>query len=478
MERIGIFINNEEIFTDNNMEVRDPGNLSTVVGHVSLGDKMHVDQAVRAAHEAFLTWREKDVEERKALLAQAAKVVHESASKYKEILISEHGGVLWEAETDFLLGSGTLQLYSSMDSSYFGPDHQELENGWIKVEKQPKGVVSAIVPWNMPMVLTMMKVGPALVSGNTLVIKPSPTAPIALTKVLKDIASLLPKGVINVLHGDGDVGEAMTKHPLVRKVAFTGGTNTGAMVMANAASSIKEVTLELGGNDPAIILDDVNPSEIIPKLLKGVFTRSGQICFAVKRIYVPRPMLDQFYDQFCEAVDEYKVGHGLNEEASFGPMNNKKQYDIVMKIIEDTKNSNAVVRVLGKKIDPENWENGYYILPHVVKTDDYSLDVVTQEQFGPIIPIMPYDTIEDAIRLANDSEQGLCSSVWSNDIDNAYKVARKIEAGSTFINSHSFDSLSLGMPFGGVKQSGIGRELSIEDTLKSYVEPHAIRYIK
>jgi acyl-CoA reductase-like NAD-dependent aldehyde dehydrogenase len=478
MEKIGLLINNEEVFTDNYLDVRDPGDLSTVVGQVALGNKEHVDQAVRAAHAAFLTWREKDVEERKALLAQVAKVVQEASSKYKELLVREHGGILWEAETDFMLGAGTLQLYSNIDSSYFDSTHKEVENGWIKIEKQPKGVVSASVPWNMPIVLTMMKVGPALISGNTIVIKPSPTAPIALTKLLKDIASLLPKGVINVLHGDAEVGEAMSKHPLIRKVAFTGGTNTGSIVMANAASSIRDVTLELGGNDPAIILDDVDPSDVIPKLLKGVFTRSGQICFAVKRIYVPRPMLNQFYDTFCEVVDEYKVGHGLNTEASFGPMNNKKQYDIVTRIIESTKNSNAEVRELGKKINPENWDNGYYILPHVVKTDDYSLDVVTQEQFGPIIPIMPYDTVEDAIRLANDSEQGLCSSVWSNDIDYAYKIARKIEAGSTFINSHSFDSLYLGMPFGGVKQSGIGRELAIDDTLKSYVETHSIRYIK
>ncbi|WP_087974760.1 aldehyde dehydrogenase family protein [Oceanobacillus rekensis] len=478
MEKVGLLINNEEVFTDNYMEVRDPGDLSTVVGKVAQGNKDHVDQAVRGAHAAFLTWREKNVEERKALINEAMKVVQESSSKYKELLVREHGGALWEAETDFMLGAGTLQLYSNMDSTYFDSVHKEVEDGWIKIEKQPKGVVSAIVPWNMPIVLTMMKVGPALVSGNTIVIKPSPTASIALTKLLKDIASLLPKGVINVLHGDIDVGEAMSKHPLVRKVAFTGGTNTGSIVMANAGSSIRDVTLELGGNDPAIILDDVNPSDIIPKLLKGVFTRSGQICFAVKRVYVPRHMHDSFYEEVCKVVDQYKVGHGLKEEASFGPMNNKKQYDIVTKIIESTKNSNAEVRELGEKIDPENWDNGYYILPHVVKTDDYSLDVVTQEQFGPIIPIMPYDTVEDAIRLANDSEQGLCSSVWSNDIDYAYKVARRIEAGSTFINSHSFDSLALGMPFGGVKQSGIGRELAIDDTLKSYVETHSIRYIK
>ncbi|MGJ9460719.1 aldehyde dehydrogenase family protein, partial [Oceanobacillus sp. CF4.6] len=295
------------------------------------------------------------------------------------------------------------------DSAYFDTVHKDEETGWTKIEKKSKGVVAAIVPWNMPVVLTMMKLGPALVTGNTVVLKPSPTAPLALTKLLKKIANVLPKGVINVVHGDVEVGEAMTKHPLVRKVAFTGGTETGKIVMKNAASTIKDITLELGGNDPAIVLDDVNPAEIIPKLLAGVYARSGQICFAVKRIYVPKTIYNEFFESFCQYVDEYKVGHGLNENASFGPLNNKKQYDFVNGLIERTKKSGATVKELGTKLDPENWDNGYYILPHVVKVDDPTSESVSCEQFGPIIPIIPYENEEEVIKLANDSEQGLGS---------------------------------------------------------------------
>jgi len=478
MEAIPMLINNEELLTNNNVEIRDPGKLHEVVGTVSQGTVQDVDRAVKAAHEAFLKWRDTDVEERKSLLKKASQIVYESASELKELLVREHGGVLWETETDFLLGTGTLQLYSQTEAAFFNPVHQDEETGWIKIEKRSKGVVAAIVPWNMPIVLAMMKLGPVLITGNTVVMKPSPTAPLALTKLLIKIAEIFPKGVINVVHGDVEVGEALTRHPLVRKVAFTGGTETGKRVMANAASTIKDITLELGGNDPAIILDDVDPKEIIPKLLKGVFTRTGQICFAVKRIYVPKSMHQSFFDTVCQFVDEYKVGHGLDESASFGPLNNKKQYDFVNQLIEKTKKSNDIVRELGKKLDPENWDNGYYILPHVVKTNNYSCDVVACEQFGPIIPVLSYENEEDVIQLANNSEQGLGSSVWANDIDRAYKIAQRIEAGSTFINSHSFESLALGMPFGGFKQSGIGRELGVNETLGAYLDTHAIRYTK
>lgn len=472
------FINNQEVSAQSYFEVRDPGKLNEVIGEVALGTSDDVDKAVRAAHNAFLSWKNVSVNERVQLILAAAKVLQDSMHELKTLLVREHGGVLWEAETDFYLGNGVLHYYASIVENYLKPEQTEDETSWISVEKVPKGVVAAIVPWNMPVILTMMKLAPALLTGNTIVIKPSPTSPIALSLLLQRMAKVLPDGVINVVHGLAEVGEALTQHPLVKKIAFTGGTETGRAVATNAAKSFKSITLELGGNDPAIILDDVNVEQIIPRLLKGVYTRSGQICFAVKRIYVPEAMADQFFNALCEVVDEYKVGHGLDERASFGPLNNKKQFEFVKNLIKKTKQSGAVVRELGTKLDPKGWENGYYILPHVVKGAPQESPIVCCEQFGPVVPIIPYKTIEEAIAMANDSEYGLGSSVWSNDFDRALKVARQIEAGSTFINTHSFESLSLGMPFGGVKCSGIGRELGGEPTLSAYIDYHAIRYLK
>jgi acyl-CoA reductase-like NAD-dependent aldehyde dehydrogenase len=283
------------------------------------------------------------------------------------------------------------------------------------------------------------------------------------------MAALLPPGVLNVVHGEGDVGSALTRHPLVRKVGFTGGTATAQKVLEVTAGTIKNVTLELGGNDPAIVLDDADFDVTIDRMLKGVYTRTGQICFAVKRIYVPRGMYDRFADAFCARVDEYAVGHGLDPEAGFGPLNNEAQFKKVQDLLDRTRNSSATLVELGRKLDPSSWDKGYYMLPYVVRDVEHADPVSCEEQFGSVVPIIAYDDEEQAIDWANDSDWGLGSSVWTSDPERGLAMARRIEAGSTFINTHSFESLDLRMPFGGVKQSGIGRE---------YVEDHAIRLLK
>ena len=476
--KVDMLINNQEIPAKEYAEIRDPGKLTDVVGRVAIGSAEDVNKAVQAAHKAFLDWRRTDVKERIEKLFAALKVVQESMGDLVPLLVREHGGVIWEAQTDFGFGMGLLQYYAGVGEGFLKSEFIEDDASWSCIEKKAKGVVAGIIPWNMPICLTMSKVCPALITGNTLVIKPSPDAPLALSILLKRIAAVLPAGVINVVHGGADVGEALTRHPLVKKVGFTGGTVTGATVNINAAPFFKTTTLELGGNDAAIILDDVNPADIMPGLLKGVFTRSGQICFAVKRIYVQDKIMDKFYNTMCEFVNEYKVGHGLDERASFGPVNNQNQFDKVKAFIQNTKSSGATVRELGSKLDPAGWDNGYYILPHIVKNALNSSQIVSCEQFGPVIPIVSFKTVEQAIGYANDSEYGLCSSVWSGDIERALPIAHQIEAGQTFINTHSFDSFALGLPFGGVKSSGIGREFAGESTLSAYIDYHVVRYLK
>lgn len=473
------FSNGQDIISESYTDIYDPGALDQLVGRVGVCSESQVNKVIEEAHQAFKTWSKTSVEKRKNLLGQASALLPQLIDEYRDLLVREHGGVKWEAETDFMLGSGALGMYAQIPDEVLAVKHVEEETGWYKVAYNAKGVVGAIVPWNMPIILTINKLGPALVAGNTVVIKPSPFAPLALTLVLKRIAELFPAGVINVTNGDIEVGEAFTHHPLVRKIAFTGGTNTGKIVMANAAETIKEMTLELGGNDPAIVLADADFEKIIPKLLKGVFTRSGQICFAVKRTYVPKERADEFYEAVKAYVSDFKVGHGLQEEASFGPLNNKKQFDFVNDLIDKAKHlENVKIEEVGHKLDPESWENGYYILPHLLLTNDPNIDLVAIEQFGPVMPMIVYDKVSDAIEWANQFEYGLGSSIWGTDIDQAYEVALQIEAGNTFINSHSFDSLSLGMPFGGIKQSGIGRELAVEESIIGYIDLHAIRYVK
>ncbi|PSJ44718.1 aldehyde dehydrogenase [Zobellella endophytica] len=456
---------------------QDPGRLDTVASRLAVGTAADVDRAVQKAHQAFQHWRSVPVAERVAALMKAAEIVQSSGADLAPLLVREHGGVLWEAQTDFMLGSGVLQHTASLAESFLEPTTYDDEQSFICIEKAPRGVVGAIVPWNMPVVLTMMKLAPALATGNTLVLKPSPFASAALTLLLQRLSDALPEGVLNVVLGDTEVGEALTSHPLVRKIGFTGGTATARHIMTSASGTLKNMTLELGGNDPAIVLDDADLDKTLDRMLPGIFTRSGQICFAVKRIYVPRSAYNTFVDALCDRVSQYRVGHGLNPEASFGPLNNKAQYDRVRQLIAAVQDSPAKVFELGHKLDPAQWHNGYYVLPHVVRDAGHDAPITSCEQFGPVIPVVAYDSEEQVLGWANDSDYGLGSSIWTQDAERGLALARRIEAGSTFINSHSFESLDLRMPFGGVKQSGIGREFGAAG-MAEYVEEHAIRHLK
>lgn len=476
--KVNIMINNQDMPSERYSEIRDPGKLTDLVGWAPIGSADDVDKAVKAAHIAFLSWRKVKVEERIAKLLETGEILKDSINDLAPLLSREHGGLLREASMDFMAGYANFKNFANVVPDFMKPEQSEDDISWISIEKNPKGVAAIIVPWNMPVVLTMMKLVPALMTGNTIVVKPSPNAPLALSLLLKRMAAILPIGVINVVHGDADVGVALTKHPLVKKVAFTGGSATGKQVNINAAESLKGVTLELGGNDPAIILNDANIEEIMPRILRAIFTRSGQVCYAIKRIYVQEKILDTFTELLCQKVNEYKVGHGLDERSGIGPVNNAKQHQFVLGLIEHAKSSGAEVRELGTKIDPENWDNGYYIMPHVVIDRSHTTELVGCEQFGPVISITPFETIEQAVQYANASDYGLASSVWSRDIEQAKAIARKIEAGLTFINTHGLGSTVFGMPFGGIKNSGIGRESSPMLTLSAYTDYHALRYLK
>ncbi|MFF3544734.1 aldehyde dehydrogenase family protein [Streptomyces platensis] len=475
--RVGQLIGSELATPGKTRPVHDPGRLDEIVAEVAVGSPDDVDRAVRRAHEAFLTWRHVTAAERVRMLLATAEALAESAGELAPQLVREHGGVLREAHTDFALGAGFVQHTASLTEEFLRPVQFDDERSFISIEKVPRGVAAAIVPWNLPVVLAMMKLAPALATGNTLVLKPSPSAPAGLALALSRMAALLPPGVLNVVQGGSDVGAALCSHPLVRKIGFTGGTETGRQVLGAAGATIKNVTLELGGNDPAIVLDDVDIAAVLDRMLTGVYTRSGQICFAVKRVYVPRAIYRRFADAFCERVDEYTVGHGLDPDTDLGPLNNEAQYNRVLALLERTRDSSARLVRLGRKLDPGNWGNGYYVLPHVVRDAEHTDPITRQEQFAPIVPLIAYEDERQALEWANDSEYGLASSVWTSDPDRGLALARHVEAGCTFLNTHSSESLDLLMPFGGMKQSGIGREFGLHG-LSSYVEDHSIRHLK
>ncbi|KIL37361.1 aldehyde dehydrogenase [Cohnella kolymensis] len=473
-----MLINNQDVPTDSYAEVRDPGRLTDVVGEVAQGTAQHVEQAVQAAHQAYQTWHKTDLTERSELLLKAASLLEAEASTFAPLIARESGMI--PSVTLAEIGGAVAGIRHTVEAAkvFFEEKQFEDEHSWVSVEKRPIGVIVGIVPWNAPVILTMQKLAPALVCGNTIVFKPSPNAPLGISSILMKIAELFPPGVINVVHGGGDVGSALTAHPLVRKISFTGGGTVAKYVMQDAANSLKNVHFELGGNDPAIVLDDADMQEVLPKIVTSVFRRSGQYCYATKRVYVPQNMYEKFFDEMCQIVDQYQIGHQMDPKVTFGPLNNKVQFNYVNELIERTKQSGAQTVILGEKVEPDNWDNGYYLQPVIVKNPHPNQEIVTCEQFGPIIPLIPYSTEEEVLQMANSTDYGLGSTIWSSDFDRAVRLSRQIEAGMTFINQNGQSRLGLRhIPFGGVKQSGIGRENS-EIGLAEYIEYHSINYHK
>lgn len=475
---INLLINNNEVKAEVYREVRDPGRLTDVVGSVAVGTAEHVDQAVRAAHHAFQSWKKADWTERAALLLKAADLLEGEISTLAPILTREAGILISGSRGEVVGAANVLRTTVELAESFYRPNQMEDDKGWISVEKKPMGVVAGIIPWNAPLLICMGKLAPVLITGNTIVIKPSPFASMAVTLAMQKIADLFPPGVINVVHGDAEVGNVLTTHPLVRKITFTGGGQTAKNVMKAASETLKSVHFELGGNDPAIVLDDADLEEIIPQIADAAFRRSGQICIAIKRVYIPEKIYSSACEIMCDYVNKLIVGHGMNEHATLGPVNNEMQFNFIKKLVESTKQSNAKVVELGTKLEPDQWENGYYLQPAIVIDPDHDQAVVTCEQFGPVLPLIPYRTEQEAIFYANNMELGLASSVWSSDEERALAVAREIEAGLTSINGAGSTPLGLKYaPFGGRKQSGIGVERT-ELGLAEFIEYHSLNFHK
>jgi len=410
-----------------------------------------LDEAMSAAQVAFRDWSA-DPDRRRELLLNSAREIRRNADALATLLTTEQGKPLRESRAEVENFANHFDFYAEMKA----PREVLVDDGqtFVEVERRPIGVVATITPWNFPLGLASWKVAPALSAGNTVVSKPSPFTPLS-TLLAGDILRLvLPPGVFNVVSGGDQLGERMTTHPVPKKVSFTGSIPTGKRVALAGAKDLKRVTLELGGNDAAIILDDAIPSEIGEKIFWGAFTNNGQICMAIKRVYVHESIHDELVDLLSEYADSMRLGSGLDETTQLGPVNNAPQLQRVEHLVSQAVQSGAVISAGGDRQGP-----GYFYRPTIVSSARSGMRLVDEEQFGPVLPVIAYRDTDDAVEQANRTEYGLCGSVWSGDSDRGWQIAARLECGVSWVNTHM--SIPSGAPFGGVKQSGIGRENGI-----------------
>lgn len=454
------------ITVDEGREIINPAT-EEVVGVAPEGSVEELNAAVERAVQAQKSFAKLSDAERCDLLLKAADAIEASAEPLVELLSREQGKPLKGPNARFEVGACSAWLRAT--ASFESPDYTAVDDDiTATVHYRPLGVVGAIGPWNWPMMITIWQIAPALRMGNAVVVKPSEYTPLSVLALIKVFNSVLPEGVLQVVTGDGAVGAALTTHADIDKIMFTGSTATGKKIVESSAANLQRLTLELGGNDAGIVLDDADPAAIAGDLFWGAFINTGQTCAAMKRLYVP----ESLYDAVCEALVEVAkaspMGVGLEEENVLGPLQNKQQFDIVDKLVNAAKDSGARVLLGG---DPDYDAPGYFYPTTLVADIDPDNALVVEEQFGPALPIVKYTDLDWAIEQANKLDVGLGSSVWSSNRERALDVAAQLEAGTTWINSHG--AVDPRVPFGGIKSSGYGVEFGTEG-LKGLAYPQII----
>ena len=448
MSRYSMTIGGEAVTTASTLPVVNPA-LGKPFEESPSCSREQLDAAMDAAQKAFGSWRRDEAVRRQALLA-CSEALKARANEIGELLTREQGKPL-EAAIGEVFGSA---IWFEATSALPIPSEliSDTEEERVELRRKPLGVVGAITPWNFPIILAVWKIAPALLAGNTMVLKPSPFTPLSTLLVGEVLRSALPPGVLNVVAGGDELGAWISSHPVPRKLSFTGSIATGKKIMAAAAPDLKRVTLELGGNDPAIVLKDVDPATVGPKLFKSAFENSGQLCIAIKRVYVEEEIYAPLVESIAEAASRAVVGDGLQPGTELGPINNQPQYERVLGIIDSARKDGATFVTGGEAIPGD----GYFIQPTIATDISDGSRLVDEEQFGPVLPIIPVRSVEDALERANSTHFGLGGSVWTSNRERGVELAGELECGTAWVNRHA--ALGPMAPFGGFKWSGIGRE--------------------
>jgi acyl-CoA reductase-like NAD-dependent aldehyde dehydrogenase len=438
----------EAVPTEGTFGVRNPAT-GEVFAQAPECSKEQLNAAFDAAAKAARDWKH-DEAARRASLLKAADVLLGATGDLAPILTSEQGKPLGDAGIEVFAAAIWSQYFANLET----PPQiiQDDDEAIVEVARRPLGVVAAITPWNFPLTLAFWKIAPALLAGNTMVLKPSPFTPLSTLKVGELLRDVFPPGVLNVISGGDELGAWMTTHPVPRKISFTGSIETGKKVALSAAPDLKRVTLELGGNDPAIVLDDADPAMVATAIFAGAFNNNGQVCSAIKRVYVPESMYDEVVEGLAAHAKAIKVGDGTEPDSKLGPINNEPQFERVKELVADALSHGATAVSGGKAMD----RPGYFFEPTILAGLTDGTRIVDEEQFGPALPVISYRNESDAIDRANATHFGLSGSVWSADTDRASAVAAQLECGTAWVNTHL--ALSPQQPFGGFKWSGLGVE--------------------
>ena len=452
-------------------EVRNPAT-GEIVDEVPAGGPADVDKAAQAAWKAFASWSKLAPAKRAEILHRAALHMLGKVEQIAPILTKEQGKTLLESRLEAQRFGENIAWFADVADKIHG-QHVSLPDTttYGLVVRMPIGVCGAIVPWNFPLTLAANKVAPAIAAGNTVVLKPASTTPLATLACIEAlIEGGLPEGVVNVVLGKA-TGEAIVEHPLIRKIALTGSTPTGKKVMAKAAEGLKKITLELGGSDPCIVLDDADLEAAARAISVGRFFNCGQACLAVKRLYIQEGVYDALMEKLVARAAKLKPGNGLDKDSRMGPMHTETQRAEVEAQVKDALSKGARAVFGGGRPDGEEYERGWFIQPAILEIVPDGARMWKEEVFGPALPVRRIKDLDEGLRLANDSQFGLGSSIWTANMAHARRAVQELEAGYTWVNALQIAHDEL--PFGGTKQSGFGKEHGLE-AFQQYTEQKSV----
>lgn len=454
-----LFINGEWINTADYKDLINPAT-GKVIAKIAQADETQVEDAIQAAYDAFQPWKSLELKDRTQYLHNIADLLEEHADRLAEIMTIEQGKSIKESKLEVIAGAESFRWNAEEARRLYGETIPAPNDHKYEIAYEPVGVVGAITPWNFPSGMITRKIAPALAAGNTVVLKPSSDTPLSALAIFELFEQAeLPKGVANIVMGSSkEIGEAMTSSKLVKKITFTGSTPIGKALYAQSADTLKKMSLELGGHAPFIINADADIDAAVEGLMAAKFRNNGQVCIAPNRIFVHKSIKDNVLKQLTEKVEALKVGNGLNEDTNVGPLIREDAIDKIKKQIINATDKGATLVTGGHRLTGDEYDNGFFFQPTILDNVNRTMDIFYEETFGPVIPIITFDTLEEVTEMANDSEFGLASYAYAKDSKTIQTIATSLEYGMVGINEVAISNPET--PFGGVKHSGFGRENS------------------